>query len=181
MKNIVTPALIGLIISLLTSQPVLAGRDSQNQLGVQVTQSENETDVDVTTVNNSDNYVNNRSDVGVETGQKQQQGIEAFNGDTVVNPNVEIDSDDFKDHAETAARVRGAAFLCDVAGVSVQTGTVGGSIGAPTYECRVYRQQEVMKELATDTSNFAKMQRFFLWTSAIANGIGAIPRSLLGF
>lgn len=162
-----------LLISAYTFIPEVAYARDQTQVGVQATETEVETNVG----NSVETNVGNSSTA--EAGQ--QQGIEAFNGDTVVNPNVEIDSDDFKDHAETAARVRGAAFLCDVAGVSVQTGTVGGSIGAPTYECRVYRQQEVMKELATDTSNFAKMQRFFLWTSAIANGIGAIPRSLLGF
>ena len=67
-------------------------------------------------------------------GQAQIGSVDGnFSGNTtLVNPN--LDSRDFRDHAETAARVEGSESGCH-SGASGQGGTFGGSIGGSSASC----------------------------------------------
>jgi len=71
-----------------------------------------------------------------EQFQAQGQIIEGnFSGNTtVVNPNLDVDSSDFRKHAESAPRVEGSESGCH-SGASGQSGTFGGSLGGASASC----------------------------------------------
>jgi hypothetical protein len=71
-------------------------------------------------------------------GQMQKGSVDGnfSNNTTVVNPNLktDLDSDDFRRHAESAAEVEGSESGCHT-GVSAQGGVFGGSLGGASASC----------------------------------------------
>jgi len=110
--------------------------------------SKSSVDTDVrNTVDTSDVNVNGQSQTGTIKDNFS-------NNTTVVNPNVrtDIDSSDFRRHAESAAEVDATESGCHT-GASAQTGVFGGSVGGSSVACdgmntlRTIRAAEAMGEV----------------------------------